>query len=205
MSGAGIPVTPDDLLTTRQAIAYAEAGLNAAAAEIAAGWAACSVGRHSLEQAKAEHAAAKVQLDAAGPRSREAGGELDDGWAQLTSAKSTLDDAEIGWNRESRSQKPALELDDGWREYHEGVARLTDAEAELAAEVAKAEEDISAAEAELAKAEADYADGLRQLEEGEAEYWQARADVEEERRRVARDTGRGRGPKRHRVSQVVCV
>jgi putative ABC transport system permease protein len=181
LSGAGIPATPDDLLTTRQAIAYAEAGLNAAAAEIAAGWAACSVGRHSLEQAKAEHAAAKVQLDAAGAEIERGRRQLDDGWAQLTSAKSTLDDArdrlESG---ESEIAKARLELDDGWREYHEGVARLTDAEAELAAEVAKAEEDISAAEAELAKAEADYADGLRQLEEGEAEYWQARADVEEE-------------------------
>jgi putative ABC transport system permease protein len=181
LSGAGMPVTPDDLLATQQAIAYAEAELSAAAAEIAAGRAACSEGRRQLDQAKAEHSAAKVQLDVAGAEIEKSRQQLNDGWAQLASARAMLDDAraQLASGR-SEIAKARRELDNGWREYSEGVAKLADAEAELAAEVAKAEEEIRTAEADLAKAEADYADGLRQLEEGEAEYWKAKADVEKE-------------------------
>jgi len=164
-------------------------GLDAAAAELAAGKAELDAGKATLDESNATLQAAKAELDA-GKKALDAGtdqlkaarAELDAGEAAVAENAATLDAAraQVADGR-SQLKTAKTELADAERKLADGKAEYAEQKAEAEEKIADAEVELADGEAELADArqkladaEEEIADGQRRLDELEVPEWYVR-------------------------------
>lgn len=152
----------EELLAQQQAIAQADAALNAVAAQLDA---------------------AKQQLDASEVELRAARKQLDDGKEQLAEAEQTfaakkaegeqqlLDSRAALEDGESQYSQGLLDIEQGEKDYDEGKKKYEDGKAEYEKGLADYEQAKADADKELADAEQKISDARKELEELSAPQW----------------------------------
>lgn len=152
----------EELLAQKQAIAQADAALNAVAVQLDAA-------KQQLDASEAELRAARKQLDDGNEQLAEAEQTLAskkaEGEQQLLDSKAALDDGE------SRYSQGLLDIEQGEKDYDEGKKKYEDGKEEYEKGLADYEQAKADADKELADAEQKISDARKELEELSAPQW----------------------------------
>lgn len=152
----------EELLAQKQAIAQADAALNAVAAQLDAA-------KQQLDASEAELRAARKQLDDGKEQLAEAEQTLaskkSEGEQQLLDSRAALEDGE------SKYSQGLLDIEQGEKDYDEGKKKYEDGKEEYEKGLADYEQAKADADKELADAEQKISDARKELEELSAPQW----------------------------------
>lgn len=152
----------EELLAQKQAIAQADAALNAVAVQLDAA-------KQQLDASEAELRAARKQLDDGNEQLAEAEQTLvskkSEGEQQLLDSRAALEDGE------SRYSQGLLDIEQGEKDYDEGKKKYEDGKEEYEKGLADYEQAKADADKELADAEQKISDARKELEELSAPQW----------------------------------
>lgn len=152
----------EELLAQQQAMAQADAALNAVAAQLGAA-------KQQLDASEAELRAAREQLDDGKEQLAEAEQTLAskkaEGEQQLSDSRAALEDGE------SKYSQGLLDIEQGEKDCEEGKRKLEDGRAEYEKGLADYEQAKADADKELADAEQKISDARKELEELSAPQW----------------------------------